>query len=342
MHQPVKKLLLPHLNQATKIKIEKLTNPKLTNPKNIAVLGAGAWGTALAAIANNKNHQVKIWSRSGLTSGDSLSLADVVKDADIILSAISIKGVSQVAKQIQSLSIPEDVIFVTATKGLDPETTRTPSQIWQAMFPLHPVVVLSGPNLSKEIQQGLPSATVVASRSATAAEIVQIVFSSPQFRVYTNLDPLGVELGGTLKNVIAIASGVCDGLNLGTNAKAALVTRGLTEMVRIAVSWGAKAETFYGLSGLGDLLATCNSSLSRNYQVGYQLAQGKTLSEVIAHLQGTAEGVNTCKVLMQSAKKQNISIPITEQVYRLLQGEITPRQALEELMLRDIKPEYHD
>ncbi|MEA5571860.1 NAD(P)H-dependent glycerol-3-phosphate dehydrogenase [Calothrix sp. UHCC 0171] len=314
----------------------------MTNPKNITVLGAGAWGTALAVIAKNKNHQVKIWSRSGLTSGDALSLTDVVKDADIILSAISMKGVSEVAKQIQSLSIPKDVIFVTATKGLDPETTRTPSQIWQAMFPLHPVVVLSGPNLSKEIQQGLPSATVVASRSATAAEFVQIIFSSPQFRVYTNLDPLGVELGGTLKNVIAIASGVCDGLNLGTNAKAALVTRGLTEMVRIAVSWGAKAETFYGLSGLGDLLATCNSSLSRNYQVGYQLAQGKTLSEVIADLQGTAEGVNTCKVLMQSAKKQNISMPITEQVYRLLQAEITPRQALEELMLRDIKPEYHD
>ena len=182
---------------------------------------------------------------------------------------------------------------------------------------------------------------MVASNIPTAAEIVQLVFSSGRFRVYTNPDPLGVELGGTLKNVIAIAAGVCDGLQLGTNAKAALVTRGLTEMVRIGNNWGAKTETFYGLSGLGDLLATCNSPLSRNYQVGYQLAGGKSLTETLENLQGTAEGVNTCRVLMQRAKQQNIPVPITEQVYRLLQGEATPRQALDELMLRDIKPEYN-
>ena len=203
------------------------------------------------------------------------------------------------------------------------------------------MVVLSGPNLSKEIQLELPAATVVASNIPTAAQVVQLVFSSQRFRVYTNPDPLGVELGGTLKNVIAIAAGVCDGLQLGTNAKAALVTRGLTEMVRIGNDWGAKTETFYGLSGLGDLLATCNSPLSRNYQVGYQLAGGKSLTETLANLQGTAEGVNTCRVLMQRAKQQNIPVPITQQVYRLLQGEVTPRQALDELMLRDIKPEYN-
>lgn len=165
------------------------------------------------------------------------------------------------------------------------------------------------------------------------------MFSSSRFRVYTNSDPLGVELGGTLKNVIAIAAGVCDGLQLGTNAKAALVTRGLTEIIRIGNCWGAKTETFYGLSGLGDLLATCNSPLSRNYQVGYQLALGKTLPEILAHLEGTAEGVNTTQVLIQRANQQKISMPITAEVYRLLQGEITPRQALEALMLRDIKPE---
>jgi glycerol-3-phosphate dehydrogenase (NAD(P)+) len=159
--------------------------------------------------------------------------------------------------------------------------------------------------------------------------------------VYTNPDPIGVELGGTLKNIIAIAAGVCDGLHLGTNAKAALVTRGLTEIIRIGKSWGAKTETFYGLSGLGDLLATCNSPLSRNYQVGYQMAAGKTLAEILSHLPGTAEGVNTCQVLVQLAKQQSIAVPISEQVYRLLQGEITPRQALEELMLRDIKAEYN-
>jgi len=302
----------------------------------IAILGAGAWGTALANLAAANGHRVRLWSRHGAET-----LEAVLQDAQIVLSAISMKGVRDVALQVQSCPLSPETIFVTATKGLEPKTTATPSQIWQAAFPDHAVVVLSGPNLSEEIQQSLPAATAVASNISTAAETVQLVFSSPRFRVYTNPDPLGVELGGTLKNVMAIAAGVCDGLQLGTNAKAALVTRGLTEMVRIGNVLGAKTETFYGLSGLGDLLATCNSPLSRNYQVGYQMAGGKTLTNILANLPGTAEGVNTCQVLMQLAKQQNIYMPITEQVYRLLQGEVTPQQALDELMLRDIKPEYH-
>ncbi|MEH2273802.1 MAG: NAD(P)H-dependent glycerol-3-phosphate dehydrogenase [Nostoc sp.] len=307
----------------------------MTNPKSVAILGAGAWGASLANLAAANGHRVRVWSRQGS------QIQAVLKDVQIVLSAISMIGVRDVASQVQSFPLSPETIFVTATKGLDPQTTCTPSQIWQTVFPNHAVVVLSGPNLSKEIQLELPAATVVASNIPTAAQVVQLVFSSQRFRVYTNPDPLGVELGGTLKNVIAIAAGVCDGLQLGTNAKAALVTRGLTEMVRIGNNWGAKTETFYGLSGLGDLLATCNSPLSRNYQVGYQLAGGKTLTEILANLQGTAEGVNTCRVLMQRAKQQNIPVPITEQVYRLLQDEVTPRQALDELMLRDIKPEYN-
>lgn len=303
----------------------------------ITILGAGAWGAALAQLARSNGHNVRLWSRRG-----NLSLKDALEGAKIVLSAISMQGVTEVATAIASIPLSANTIFVSATKGLDSATTLTPSQIWQAAFPQHPVVVLCGPNLSKEIQQNLPAATVVASTDNVAAEAVQEVFSSGRFRVYTNSDPLGVELGGTIKNVIAIASGACDGLQLGTNAKAALVTRGLTEIIRIGNSWGAKTETFYGLSGLGDLLATCNSPLSRNYQVGYQLAQGKTLIEILAHLEGTAEGVNTAKVLMQRAERQKISMPITAQVYRALQGEITPRQALEELMLRDTKPEYKD
>ncbi len=302
----------------------------------IAILGAGAWGTALANLAEANGHKVRLWSRHGTET-----LEAVLQNAQIVLSAISMKGVRDVALQVKSCPLSPETIFVTATKGLEPQTTATPSQIWQAAFPDHPVVVLSGPNLSAEIQQSLPAATVVASNITTAAQKVQLIFSAPRFRVYTNPDPLGVELGGTLKNVMAIAAGVCDGLKLGTNAKAALVTRGLTEMVRIGNFLGAKTETFYGLSGLGDLLATCNSPLSRNYQVGYQMAGGQTLTNVLANLPGTAEGVNTCQVLMQLAKQQNIYMPITEQVYRLLQGEVTPQQALDELMLRDIKPEYH-
>ncbi|NEQ79602.1 MAG: NAD(P)H-dependent glycerol-3-phosphate dehydrogenase [Moorea sp. SIO2I5] len=300
----------------------------------ITIIGAGVWGTALKSLASKNGAQVRLWSRRSQEK-----LADAIKSSSIILSAVSMSGVNSVAQQLKGLSVSPDVILVTATKGLDLQTTRTPSQIWQAEFPNNPVVVLSGPNLSKEIKQGLPAATVVASTDVKATEILQQVFSSPNFRVYTNRDPLGVELGGTLKNVIAIASGTCDGLQLGTNAKAALLTRGLTEIIRIGTDWGAKVETFYGLSGLGDLLATCSSSLSRNYQVGYQLAQGQKLADILANLEGTAEGVNTTKVVIERAKLKRISVPITYQVHLLLQGEITPQAAVEALMLRDTKPE---
>jgi glycerol-3-phosphate dehydrogenase (NAD(P)+) len=263
----------------------------------------------------------------------------------MVVSAVAMKGVRLVAEQVRSLQISPNVILISATKGLDPDSGNAtelpalPSQIWQSALPHHPVVVLSGPNLSEEIQNGLPAATVAASANETAAEQVQQAFSSLSFRVYTNADVLGVELGGILKNVIAIAVGACDGLQLGTNAKAALVTRGLAEIIRIGTTWGAKPETFYGLSGLGDLLATCNSVLSRNYQVGYNLAQGKQLPDILTVLQGTAEGVNTTQVLVHLANQQQIVMPISHQVDQLLQGNITPQAALEDLMLRDRKPE---
>lgn len=308
-------------------------------PLTLAVIGAGAWGTTLATLAQAKGHAVRVWSRHG-------NLQAVLDDADIVLSAVSMRGVGAVVEQVRQAAIAPRTVFVTATKGLATATsTETmpllPSQIWQAALPSHPVVVLSGPNLSKEIQQGLPAATVVASHDLAAAATVQVALSSHSFRVYTNPDMLGVELGGTLKNVIAIAVGACDGLHLGTNAKAALVTRGLAEIIRVGAAWGAQPETFYGLSGLGDLLATCNSALSRNYQVGYGLAQGKSLTEVLAQLQGTAEGVNTTQVLMQLANEQGIAVPISHQVDRLLKGDITPQAAVEALMLRDYKPEIH-
>jgi glycerol-3-phosphate dehydrogenase (NAD(P)+) len=309
---------------------------KIKNRKTVVILGTGAWGRALANLVWVNGHEVRFWSRNS-----SQSLAAIVQDADIVVSAISMKGVRDVALLLKSCPLSPEIIFVTVTKGLDPQTTYTPSQIWQTEFPHHSVVVLSGPNLSQEIEQKLPAASVVASKNLAAAHEVQLVFSSSRFRVYTNPDPIGVELGGTLKNVMAIAAGVCDGLHLGTNAKAALVTRGLMEMVRVGQVLGSKTETFYGLSGLGDLLATCNSPLSRNYQVGHQLASGKTLREILNSLPGIAEGVNTCRVLMQISQQQNITIPITEQVYRLLESEVTPQQALDKLMLRDIKPEYN-
>jgi glycerol-3-phosphate dehydrogenase (NAD(P)+) len=308
--------------------------------RTIVILGAGAWGTTLAGLAAAKGHSVHLWSRQ---QGD---LQAVLSAADIVISAISMKGVSAVVEQVRQVAIAPHTVFVTATKGLKATSSTDtmpllPSQIWQAALPSHPVVVLSGPNLSQEIQQGLPAASVVASHDRAAAATVQAALSSNAFRVYTNPDMLGVELGGTLKNVIAIAVGACDGLQLGTNAKAALVTRGLAEIIRVGTYWGGKPETFYGLSGLGDLLATCNSALSRNYQVGYGLAQGKALTDVIAQLQGTAEGVNTTQVLIKLANEQAIAVPISHQVDRLLSGDITPQAAVEALMLRDYKPEIH-
>jgi glycerol-3-phosphate dehydrogenase (NAD(P)+) len=302
--------------------------------ERITIIGAGAWGGALGNLTQVNGYEPTIWSRSC-----SENLTDVVKERTAIISAVSMSGVRAVIDRLQGAIAPHQIV-VTATKGLDAQTNCTPAKLWQMAFPHNPIVVLSGPNLSLEIQQGLPAATVIASDDAVAATKIQEIFSSSQFRVYTNDDPIGVEIAGTVKNVIAIAAGTCDGLNLGNNAKSALLTRGLAEIIRIGQYWGGKTETFYGLSGLGDLLATCNSPLSRNYQVGYGLSQGKTLSEVLADLQGTAEGVNTTKVLIQIADRNQIYMPITVLVDRMLQGQITAPEAIVALMSRDRKSEY--
>ncbi|MDJ0514983.1 MAG: NAD(P)H-dependent glycerol-3-phosphate dehydrogenase [Trichodesmium sp. MO_231.B1] len=309
--------------------------PISTQKATLAILGAGAWGSALAKLAGHNQHEIYLWSRRL-----NVSLEQVLKDVDIIVSAISMKGVNETAEKIQKIGLLKEVIIVTATKGLDPETTLTPSQIWEANFPDNPVVVLSGPNLSKEINDQLPAATVVASKHKAAATTVQNIFASGLFRVYSSSDPIGTELGGTLKNVIAIASGICDGLELGTNAKSALLTRALTEIIRIGTHLGGKTETFFGLSGLGDMLATCSSSLSRNYRVGYGLAQGKSLEEILEELPGTAEGVNTTNVLIDIANREEIPLPISTQVFLLLNGKITPEEAVGALMGRDLKAEF--
>lgn len=301
--------------------------------KTLTVLGKGVWGTALGTLASRNNHQVHLWSRS-----NEVNLSEALA-AEVIVSAVSMAGVLPTIERVAASNLPENTIIVTATKGLDFATTLTPSQIWQAAFPNHTVAVLSGPNLSKEIQKGLPAATVVASSNLEAAKTVQQLYSSENFRVYINDDPLGTELGGTLKNVMAIAAGVCDGLELGTNAKSGLLTRALPEMIRVGSQLGAKVETFFGLSGLGDLLATCNSPLSRNYQVGYRLGKGQTLKQILEDLEGTAEGVNTTQVLIKIAKQEQLSVPIAQQVDQLLKSKTTPQEAVQALMERQLKVE---
>ena len=307
----------------------------------VTVLGGGAWGSTLAELVQENNHDVTQWYRRS-----SLSLKDALTDSELWVCAVSMKGVRDVVEQIQQLNLPQSTIIVSATKGLEASAQsslehlpKRPSEIWQDAFPTAAITVLSGPNLSKEIQQRRPAATVVASHNDKAAHQVQALFNSQRFRVYTNGDPTGVELAGALKNVIAIATGACDGLELGTNAQSALITRGLAEMIRIAGYWGAKADTLYGLAGMGDLMATCSSPLSRNYQVGYRLAQGETIDQVLATLEGTAEGINTCLVLIELATHAAIDLPITQQVSRLLQGQVTPMDALNILMARVSKPE---
>jgi len=305
-----------------------------TEQVTLTILGTGAWGTGLATLATANDHRVTGWSRRG-----EKSLQEAIAQANIIVSAISMKGVPDLVEQLQRLNIPDTTVLVTATKGLDPKTTLTPSQIFHQAFPNHAVAVLSGPNLSKEIDQGLPAATVIACENETAAEAVQHVFASENFRTYRSTDPLGAELGGTLKNVVAIAVGVCEGLELGSNARSALITRALPEVMRIGTHLGGQPETFLGLSGLGDMLATCTSPLSRNYRVGYGLSQGKSLEQILSELNSTAEGVNTAHVLMDIAQREQISVPICQQVHLLLNGEISAEEAVAALMERKLKAE---
>jgi glycerol-3-phosphate dehydrogenase (NAD(P)+) len=305
------------------------------SPKKITIIGAGMWGCTLGTLAQKNHHLIRLWSRRSQES-----LGEMIEGADILVSAVAMKGLESMIETLKTIRIPPQTILVTATKGLDPRTLKTPSRLWQQAFPHLAIVVLSGPNLSKEIQQNLPAATVVASHNRQGAELIQGVFASETFRVYVNEDPLGTELGGTLKNVMAIASGVCAGLKLGANAQAALLTRALPEMIRVGKHLGADPETFVGLSGLGDLLATCNSPLSRNFQVGYKIAQGKTLEQILAESEGTAEGVNTTNVLIKVAEKEHISVPISFQIYQLLNGQKTPQEAVKALMERELKSEF--
>jgi len=329
---------------------------------SVAVLGAGSWGTALALLLGKKAVEVALWARDaelaesirregqnprylpGFTLPPAVTptsdLVEAVQAAEVLVFAVPAGALREVASAVrESLSSPR--LIISAAKGLEADGSR-PSQVLQTTLgkQCRDIVVLSGPNLALELAREIPTATVVASPSPEAARQAQSLFMHPSFRVYTNHDVTGVELGGALKNVLAIGAGISDGMGFGDNSKAAFVTRGLAEMVRLGVALGAEERTFMGLSGVGDLFATASSHLSRNWRVGYGLAQGKPLTQILQELKQVAEGVPTTFAVCGLAERLGIEMPIAQTIRAVLDGRLNPRDAIRELMLRTPKEEW--
>ena len=326
----------------------------------VAVLGAGSWGTTLANLLARKGQGVRLWAYEaevvdsinrehrntlfmpGIALDPGLRAfrdpVEAITGADVVLSVIPSHAVRSVVVRLAG-SIPARMIVVSATKGIEPETLQLMSEVLEGTLPSPRVAVLSGPSFAEEVCQDQPTAVVAASADlATAAEVQQI-FATSRFRVYSNRDVVGVELGGALKNVIAIAAGILEGLGLGNNPRAALVTRGLAEMTRLGVAMGADPMTLAGLAGMGDLILTTTGALSRNRALGIALAQGQTLAAYTAAHRTVAEGVNTAKAAMLLAKKHGVELPITGQVCAVLFDGKSPTQGVTDLMERTLKPE---
>ena len=328
--------------------------------KNVAVIGSGSWGTALAIILTKYDHQVKIWARSqaavdeinskhtnekylpGVTLPETLTAttdrAAALEGAEIVISAVPSRAVRQTMTDFAPYFKPGTVI-VNVAKGVEADTLMTMSQIIEEEVPGANVVVLSGPSHAEEVGRGLPTTIVVGAHDRESALYVQNVFMSPVFRVYTSPDITGIELGGALKNVIALAAGTADGLGYGDNTKAALITRGIAEIARLGTAMGAHAETFYGLSGIGDLIVTCASVHSRNRKAGYLIGQGRTMQQAMDEVQMIVEGVYSAKAGLTLSKKFGIETPIIQAVNQVLFENKNPKQAVDELMQRMKKDE---
>jgi glycerol-3-phosphate dehydrogenase (NAD(P)+) len=329
----------------------------------IGVIGAGSWGTALANMLAGKGYPVTLWAyekdlveRMKMTRENDLflpgfSLSSNLDFTSDLSAAVSCKDVmllvspSQVMRLVVQQALgdfnPESLI-VSAAKGIENGTLLTMSQVLREMLPpaCHQrLAVISGPSFAKEVASGIPTAVVAAAPQQNVAEQVQNIFTNAAFRVYTNNDILGVELCGALKNVMALAAGVSDGLGFGLNTRAALITRGLAEISRLGLALGAQAATFSGLAGMGDLVLTCTGDLSRNRSVGIALGQGKTLDEILNGMNMVAEGVKTTLSAYQLAAKVGVEVPITEQMYKILYQQKDPRQAVTDLLSRDLKAE---
>jgi glycerol-3-phosphate dehydrogenase (NAD(P)+) len=331
----------------------------------IAILGGGSWGTALAVVLahSRRRHEIRLWMREpniaqciettrqnpvylpGVSLSESIQastdLREVLHDGQIVIGAVP----AAFAREVFALALPHipvDAAIVSATKGLEPATRLRMTQVIEQVFSLRfvpRVAVLSGPSFALEAAKGDPTAVVIASKDRALATFLQEEFAGPNFRLYTNDDVLGVELAGAMKNVMAIAAGACQGLGLGANALAALITRGLTEMTRLIVAAGGKWETLSGLAGLGDLALTCHGQLSRNRHVGFELGRGRALDEILAEMNMVAEGVGTTDALMALARERRIELPITEQVYSILRLGNSPRDAIRAIMERPLRRE---
>ena len=327
----------------------------------LTVLGAGCWGLTLAWLLTDNFEEVTIWGREQDLSDDLINskhcskplevqLADKVEitsdmeaaisGADIILNVVATSGTRSVCENLKKSGIKSEQILVNASKGIElPSLTRM-SEVIKDVLPQQKLVILSGPTLAKEVLQGLPTAASVASEDIETAEFVQKACSVPgKFRLYTNSDVIGVELGGSLKNVIAIASGFAHEMGLGDNCAGTLLTRGMAEIVRVSINLGANPSTLYGLSGMGDLIATCSSPMSRNYTVGSMLAKGKKVDDILKELGSVAEGVKTSKAICELAKKLDIDVPISNAIYEAVYTDITPKELLAKLMNRKLKEE---
>ena len=327
-------------------------------PATLAVVGAGAWGTVLAVMLSERSHSVTLWSRRsehaaelrakgenitylpGVALPENLHItADPVKalnGARAVFMAVPSKGLRETLERL-----PPAPAFVSCAKGLEAGTFKRLTQIIHEYQPGASLAALSGPNLAKEIAAGKPAAATVASQDSTLAAAVQTWLNGPSFRVYTSADVTGVEVGGAMKNVVALAAGLCDGLGLGDNAKATILTRGLAEIVRLGTHVGGRAETFYGLSGLGDMVATCANAGSRNHTAGVRVARGATLADLEAD-KLTAEGIPTVRAVVAYAAGAGLELPIAREVHAVIYHGKPPRAAIRDLMTRDAKAEWGD
>ncbi len=327
----------------------------------VAVLGAGSWGTALAVHLGRIGHDVRLWARDGSLAADmaarranAIYLPDVtfpisvsvtpsidvaVAHVPLVICAVPSHGARAVVR-LASTHLQRGAVVVSAAKGLEAEThLRVSEVIAQEIGEAHPIVVLSGPSFAPEVAQELPTAVLAASTDPDATAVVQSEFRGPQFRLYGSDDVVGVEIGAAMKNVIAIAAGVVEGLGLGHNALAALITRGLAEITRLACAAGGRRDTLAGLSGLGDLVLTCTGSLSRNRHVGVELARGRSLGEVLAGMKMVAEGVRTTGAALALGVRHGVELPIATQMAEVLNGRTDVRTAVGALMLRKQRAE---